>query len=392
MATTPFIVLEENLSTSWGTLQRNGPMHACYIIDDYISALWVERYDEPGDFEITIIPTDESVKYVKANNYLLNPESERIMMIEKIELSVTENNEKHLKASGRSMEAVLDRRVVGIQTLFRNNLEDGVRQIIAHCFTNPNYLQEEGISHQKVEYITFTYSRDSKINTITVNTEFDQGTDILTIVQNLCQSKDLGFKAYFDPPNVYDKITFKLFIGTDRSTSQATNPKNPFIIFSKNMDNLTSTTFVSDVSTFKNHVFVKGHYDGDETYWEMDYVENLTAPREDFIEREEYKSASSQSEVYDEDGNKVVMTGPEYRDLLEIEAQDLLKENPHVKTMDAEVNDNHYIYGEDYNIGDIVTVVDAFGDSADLRVQEFIRSYSSDGIRAYPTFKQLSTV
>ena len=101
--------------------------------------------------------------------------------------------------------------------------------------------------------------------------------------------------------------------------------------------------------------------------------------------REVFYDATSLS-LEDEDGG--IMTAEQYRAHLKQKSIDTLIENTPIAAFEAEIEPkSSYIYREHYNIGDIVQVVDRFGQEARAYVSEFISTCDESGIYAYPTFK-----
>lgn len=227
------------------------------ILDQYESLLWVDRYNKCGDFELYTPPTDELLEYAVLGNYIYSKESEHLMIIEHQELNTSFEEGARLIIKGRSIESILDRRVLWYKTQFRNNLEDGIRQILDYSIIDPAnaYFVNQGMyidEDRKIDNFIFEYSGDSRINKIAVNLEFEIGTSLLTVIQTICKTAGIGFKITLNSNN---QFVFQLYMGINRSYNQFTNP---WVVFSKRFNNLITDEFANDNTEYKNAVRIVG--------------------------------------------------------------------------------------------------------------------------------------
>ena len=84
------------------------------------------------------------------------------------------------------------------------------------------------------------------------------------------------------------------------------------------------------------------------------------------------------------------MSVADYNLLLLQKGEVELKKKVVEKTFDGEGNpssSNTFVYGVDYFLGDLVTVIDRYGNSVDSRIVEFIQTCDDSGFKSYPTFK-----
>ena len=85
---------------------------AIAVIDLYESFIWTDRYCKYGDFEIYMAMSVEYLEYLKQDYYLINRNSEHVMIIEKIRISSDIEDGGHITVTGRSLESILDRRII----------------------------------------------------------------------------------------------------------------------------------------------------------------------------------------------------------------------------------------------------------------------------------------
>lgn len=221
------------------------------LLDRYESLLWVDRYNQCGDFELYTPPTDELMDACQLGNYVYSKDSEHLMIIEHVELTQSFDEGKRIIIKGRSLECILERRILWYKTQFRKNLEDGIRQILDYSM-----ITAPDDEDRKIPNFTFEYSGDPSINEIVVNKEFEIGTDLLTVISELCSVANLGFKITLNSQN---QFVFKLYRGANRSYSQ---DANPWVVFSNRFENLITNQFVDDFSDYKNTVRTMGAKQG----------------------------------------------------------------------------------------------------------------------------------
>lgn len=86
------------------------------IIDVYESFIWTDRYYEYGDFELFTSMTNTILSNIRQDYFLQNRASEHCMVIETIRITSDSEDGNHITATGRSLESILDRRIVWGQT------------------------------------------------------------------------------------------------------------------------------------------------------------------------------------------------------------------------------------------------------------------------------------
>lgn len=341
-------------------------------LDHYESLMWIDRYNQPGEVEIFAHPLTEVMEAAQINNYIWSSLSDRLMIIENVSFSFDSVQGIRYIIKGRSLESILDRRVLLYKTVFQNNLEDACRQIIDWGFMR---VTESG---RNVSNFTFKYSGDSRIRAKTVDYEYEPGTTILTCVTEMCQNAEIGFKITV---NDNKQFVFELYMGENRSYDQETNP---WIIFSPKFNNLISDKLQEDATNLKNFVFVVGEeYNDQAAEWiRQGSVTGL-------LRRELYENASDiNHEVEDINGNKTTLTAAQYTDQLKQRASDRLKENKINKEIESQVDPNvNFEFNKDYFIGDVIQLENGYGYDEKARVSEFIVSHSTSGLEMYPTFE-----
>ena len=351
------------------------------LIDEYTSAIWTERYNEAGDFELILPASSEYLSAIQGNYYVGLADSDVTMMIENIGIRTSEEDgTREVVVSGRSLEALLERRIVWDPITCTQQVQDAVYRIINDSFLNP------GNGARKVS--TFSFDRiqnDPVINnpSYTVNSQFD-GTSVYEAVKTLCDTYNIGFRIRL---SVTNRFVFSLYYGVDRTANQFNRDA---VVFSSEFDNLISSEYLQSFKTLKNLALVAGETKDDvQTRITVYGAESEPAGLE---RREIYVSASDIKSSYtDEDETEIHLTPEEYQTLLRYRGFQTLAENRVTETLDGSV-ENHMgpVYGEDFFVGDFVTIQNDYGVNAVAQVTEYIRSYNEEGYSEYPTFAMVS--
>lgn len=337
------------------------------VLDSYESLIWTERYDSYGDFELVLPITDESLTLLKLDYYIENRDSEHLMIIEKILVTSDSENGNRLTVSGRSIESILDRRVVwGTQTV-SGNLQNGVKTILQLNIIGPS------TAARKIGNFIFEESTDPAITELTLNAQFT-GDNVYEAIHEVCQERNIGFKVTLTDAK---QFAFKLYAGKDRSYNQVANP---YVIFSPKFDNIINSNYLESRLLLKNVALIGGEGEGTERKYAItDSTASGLNRRELFVDARDISS---------DKGNGNHMSDTDYKNLLLQRGSENLAENVEVVSFEGEVDTTTaFEYGKDFYNGDIVQIANEYGHEASARVIEVITSENEKGRTIYPTFK-----
>ena len=140
-------------------------------IDSFESLIWTDRYNEYGDFELYLFVNEDILQNVKLNYYFLLENAEvalvpTVMIIEEIELETDIEKGDHLKISGRSLESILDRRIVWSKTVLNGSLQSQIKKIIEENIISPTNTD------RKISNFIFVDTEDPYIAEQTINAQF----------------------------------------------------------------------------------------------------------------------------------------------------------------------------------------------------------------------------
>lgn len=342
-------------------------LDAVAIVDTYESLIWTERYDQYGDFELRMPITDDALRLLKQDYYIESRESEHLMIIEKILINSDAERGNYLTISGRSIESILDRRIVwGLQTV-SGKLQNGVKALLDANVIKPSD------NNRKIGNFVFEASTDSAITGLELNAQYT-GDNLYTTICEICSERNIGFKVTL---NSDKQFVFKLYAGKDRSYNQLANP---YVIFSPKFDNLVNSNYVESRSSLKNVTLVGGEGRGSERKYAA-IGANVTG----LNRRELFTDARDISSSVD---SETTLSDAEYAALLVQRGSEKLAEHIEVVSFEGEVDTNTmFKYGEDFYNGDIIQIANEYGHETPARVVEVVMSENEEGRTVYPTFR-----
>ncbi len=332
------------------------------VVEKYVSLIWSDRYDEAGDFELEVV-YDASIKsLLQKDRFVTCDYSDHTALIEKVEINKDEDGNVNMIITGRSVEIILDRRIVLKKTEFKKDdnvlLQNGVKKLLNENLISPSD------TNRTISNFTFSENTTSQITSLKIEETYDKDS-LYDIVTGLCSDKYIGFKVLMDLSGHY---TFSLYKGKDISGD---------VLFSPYYDNLNNSRYFSSVEDYKNIMFVSKD---DENYLTV-FAESGTEPS-GFSRRETHESASSLKE------NK---EGDLTDDELKTKAQKKLKQEHKIKTgFEGDIiPDILYSYRTDYNVGDKVQLEDEYGNREAVYISEVVITFDENGLSIIPTFKEI---
>ncbi len=354
-------------------------LNSIFVLDTFESLIWTERYIGYGDFEL-YINMDESLLNVLRIDYYLylsDPDedesinaSKQTMIIEDIKIETDVENGNHLVVTGRSLESILDRRIVWKQTFLHDiKFQDGIETLL-----NDNIISPDTVA-RKVERLRFEESQDQAITSLKVDTQFT-GDNLYTAIKKLCEINSIGFKIYLSSSN---EFVFQLYSGVNRSYDQS---ENSYVVFSPKFENLINSNYIKSKKTLKTITLVAGEGEGNDRKHKLVAIEEGEG-LEGLDRRELYTDARDISSKVDNEP----LTRDEYGELLRQRGKEDLAENTITESFEGQVDTlNMFKYGKDFFKGDIVQIINEYGMQSKSRVTEFVRSIKENSIEEYPTF------
>lgn len=343
------------------------------IIDRFESLIWTERYSAFGDFQLVIHSTIRSRSQLVEGTRLTVNGSTRVMVIENVENKDDSEGRSLLTVSGRSLESILEDRVV------RRDLNGTTSDPNFVLDPNPpatafrklfDYICVDGILSSSDVIPMYQPGTLYPLNTIA---EPEQEVIISLEPQSLykalkdgCDAYGLGFRLYRGPDT--SKLYFDIYTGDDRTSGQTTLNS---VIFAPDLETLTNTAEFRSIENFKNVALMVAK---NGSRWV--YLNDDAATASGFDRRVVVVNVSDID----------LADGQELQDALEQRGKEELSKHKPIQAMDGELPTNSsYVYGVDYQLGDLVEMRNEDGLTNRMRVTEQIFVDDSQGERSYPT-------
>ena len=343
-------------------------LRAVAYLDTFGSLIWTERYWECGDFEIFTPASKKALDLLRQDYYIWSRDSDHTMIIEEIQLTSNVEDGDELIVTGRSLESILGRRIVWSQTVLSGNFQDEIEKLLNENIISPV------ISDRRIDNFIFERSTDPQITSLTIDAQFT-GDDLYEVVCSLCKSKNVGFSIKLTEDGLFK---FKLYAGQDRSYDQIANP---YVVFSSKFDNIINSNYLESKKAFKTVTLVAGEGEGSNRKTVSVPIESGAGSGLD--RREMFTDARDISTTVD--GS--ILSDDEYNAQLMQRGKEYLSKNVVIKSFEGEVETSRlFQYGVDFFKGDLVHVVDDYGNESKSRVIEVVRSEDVNSVDIYPTF------
>jgi hypothetical protein len=296
--------------------------------------------------------------------------SYRVMTVETVEDNTDTDGKEMLKVKGHSLEALLEDRVA------RNAMTDTVTEPSWALLGTPGNIARAMFDHvvrthslDPLDAIPFLqpgsiFPADTIPESLTEITWVQNPDSLFNAIKAICDAYDLGFRLVrnFDMSQLY----FDIYAGLDRTTQQSTVPP---VIFSVGLDNIQNTTEYQTIEKSKNVAYVFS-----DAGFEVVYGPNVDPDTDGFDRHVMVVNVTIEAGDPDPTGT-MIQAGTE-----------ALMANRASAYFDGEVNQyNEYVYGVDYNVGDLVEMRNKDGIITYKKVTEQIFVSDDQGERSYPT-------
>ena len=167
----------------------------------------------------------------------------------KIQITSDTEDGNHVTVTGRSLESILDRRIVWGQKLLSGNLQNGIKTLL-----NENVISPSD-SNRKIPNFIFKESIDPAITKLKLEAQYT-GDNLYDVIQKICEEQGIGFKITL---NDEKQFVFELYAGSDRSYDQT---ENPYVIFSPKFENIINSNYIESKASLKTVTLVGGEGEG----------------------------------------------------------------------------------------------------------------------------------
>lgn len=321
------------------------------IIENHTSLVWTRKFYTAGKFELHAPATKDNLKLLKPGNIITKEDKKEAAVIRGMENeeSTTINE---IVRTGYFMPIYFGDRLTGPTKNFYGKAEEALYMLANPPIEIPRMKKADVTGFQERIEFQATYK------------------NTLAYMEKVARASGLGIKVVTDFQE--KTLLFQVFKGKDRTSNQKVNSR---VIFSETYNNLNRTKYTYNNELYKTKVVVGGAGEGEERiYVEVGGGTGLSL-REVFLDAK--------------DINREKMTQTEYLAALRARGEEYLKTSCKITECfesDVEVDVN-FVYKEDYDIGDIVTIKKRSWDIlTDLRITEIAEVYENGGMYVVPTF------
>lgn len=312
-------------------------------INQFTSLTWPDKYVGYGSFELWAPITEENAELIKEDNILWIGGS-NAAIIENIKSEIDDKGKQTYDVKGRTLEMFLTTRVIKEtynKTDYPSNI---VSDLVDKNCINPIDTKRK-IPHLEM---------GSTGNYGTIVTYQKTGKELYNAIVDLFAADEIGFSVDVDIKN--RKYILNLIKGVDRTLNQTV--VNP-VVFSTDLEDILKSSYYINKADLKTTAYVAGEGEG------ADRVNVITGLTEasGFNRRELYVDARDlQKSSYDAtSGQTIVLTDIDYQNTLKSRGIEKLSEVQTVENFEASIRvfgDVQYVFGVDYNKGDLITVQD----------------------------------
>lgn len=344
-------------------------------ITGYLSAMWVERYQDCGEFEIKATLSSGLKEFLPLDTFISRPCTFEVMMVENHEIIDDNNLDPILIITGRSMPCILDRRVAGIY-----QVRNGVNIQPAPYYVYSNYRSAQTV-YMINEHINFSNDVNDRYDNViattsitgesVVNTRSIRIGSLLEAVKSICITDDQGFRTlrrspFFITGGSATVTNFNIYKGVDKSAT---------VIFSYERGDIDRAHYLWTNKNYATTMIIEGGRF-------VTYVEDSTKTK--MNRRIGFMDASDIEGRYPNPpsvGDISWINGD-----MQVRGFEELANRKQLSMAQADISPfTNYIYRRDYNMGDLVMLDGNFGAIQKMRVIEYVEIEDENGNSAHPT-------
>ncbi len=332
-------------------------------ISKYKSMAHTRQFAGSGSFKLIAPFTDTLFERLVADNILYWEDAGKAhaACIESIICEYGKDG-LYITASGKNLRAYLGRRVVWENINFSGTVEDFGRQIVTADAISPSNPA------RKVPLLSLA-ARKGLSPAITRLTENENVEDLL---DDISGASGVGFDILLDRRNKL--LYFTAYEGVDRRTTQTTNP---WVIVSRDRNNVIEETYTRSRASFRNSALIAGYVDEDtgERYEAEINAGNGLARRELFV-----RGSSRKPKPDESIGETEAAALTRYRQELIQKGREKLAKQVAVQSLEVEPDSSLFAR---LDVGDKVTAIEKqYNLSLQTYISEITTYYGKDGRRA----------
>lgn len=367
-----------------------------YFIPGITSAMWIERYRNPGEFTIKGRVSSGLRENLPVGSLISHLDTDVPMIVENQQISDDNQAEPEVVITGRSFETILEQRLIGANMSWAGS----VRALPVYTMaTDYAWFQARDAIYDHIRAAELI-NDDSELPNVEVHLSDTlqyiagdlEGAESLersaqlgslhAAIIKLLEINNLGFGSTWRPWTdtylfVIDKTTMRLriYLPTDRSGD---------VRFSHDYGDIQSAEYLWTNKLRKNVAIVKGRW--------MCYEVESPLPGESAQEGYERRYTIVDGSDLDSQFSAAPTVGsPEalaLTDAMFYRGKDALRSMTYKALAAASINpqSRRYLYRKDYWMGDYVTLDGDYDESKKVQVVEYVEIDDETGESGYPTF------
>lgn len=329
------------------------------------SAIWEETAFSGGSFSVESLITDESLALLRPEN-IIWIEGETAGIIEYIQEEGRQNG-PYITVKGRILTGILDRRILWGRYDLTGTAPSIMHKLVDDCAVNPTRGDVEARKIPKLVSLDVPNGGES------IRIQKTGGT-LLEALEELGETYGVAFGVRFNP--AVPQMEFWTRWGQNRSIHQSANKP---VLYSTELDDVLSSEYSYNSAEYRNVSLVAGEGEGSRRVYVTTSNETGASAPTGLSRREIFIDARDLQSDADPDNP---LTQAEYTALLINRGKQKLTENQLVRSFSAEVRtyNSTYPYGEDFFLGDAITMADErLNIAVDAVVRGVERSVSAQG-------------
>lgn len=391
------------------------------VIDEAESVLWNKKYNDVGDSEIYIPCNATYLDLLRKGNYLYRYDDDMVCKIQKREIETDVEDGDYLIVPGTDLCCILAGRIIRWKIVYSGTVAGFIEKVLTDNVINP----AQSVRAIPNFRVVLDESNGERFTERIETSTFTE--DLLQLIITTCKTYNYGFRLTYNVEP--GEFVFRLYKGKNKSLIDGAE----YVEFSPTFSNILSSSFIEDESNLKNVVYVgyKSANKDDETVYLLSMYRGDSEPQGE-ARREIYVDGTGTSRdiAYAElqqmfpdvtkttdtnaegkptatyyNGEQIVATSEGSGDEEKISVSDYtylllirelgnnaLAEHTEITDFSGNVDTiDTYEYKVDYNIGDIVRVVNEHGIEAEARIVEIMESDDNeDGYVVEPVFEYIS--
>jgi len=213
------------------------------VIDSYSSFRWRRRFFEPGEFELHCPATDKNLLLLKEKNIIHRLDRKEGGLIEGVTVSTIKGDGDEITVVGRFISSKLSDRIITPTINFSGTVEVAMRKVVS----------DNAITARPINLLSL-----GALNGFTPTTAFQATYKyVLPTLTALAKSSGIGFRVRLDVPN--KALVFETYQGVNRTVTQTAIP---YVLFSKEFNNIVNPKYVFNSQNHKNYAIVGGEGEG----------------------------------------------------------------------------------------------------------------------------------